>query len=195
VTPTPCLAPSPWSAVTCRRFRPARHVAPQRRGDSLSPFGFRSLTPRNRQDCAAISHQLKTPSTSVRRTGCQDGQDGSTRARARYVFSDAKGVLHISPGQRPGLMANTTASAEGAIHRPGLTGSNRSIPDRPLIEFQLVLAPEVVLLLLQAIGPPSQAPTRKWNPSQKEANEAKRTLSECLNKSLGNARRLLLRRD
>jgi hypothetical protein len=46
-------------------------------------------------------------------------------------------------------MAKTTASAEGAIHCPGLTGSNRSIPDRPLIEFHQVLAPEVVLLLLQ----------------------------------------------
>jgi hypothetical protein len=50
-------------------------------------------------------------------------------------------------------MAKTTASAEGAIHRPGLTGSNRSIPDRPLIEFHQVLAPEVVLHPLQDAGP------------------------------------------
>ena len=85
------------------------------------------------------------------------------------VWFLANGLLHTSPGQRPGFISpKTILSAESARHRAAV-GPSRSIPPLavirlrprrtplipyvPLIELQVILLEEVAVLLLEGPCP------------------------------------------
>ena len=51
---------------------------------------------------------------------------------------DAKGVVHTSPGQRPGVMANAVDSAESATH---LSSAERSGSFNPKNALEVLRAP------------------------------------------------------
>ena len=79
--------------------------------------------------------------------------DGSRRDWVRY--SQAEGLIHTSPGHRPGFMApNIILSAESAIHRSTGCAAEPmlSIPNIALVEFHVVFVQQIAVLFLERVG-------------------------------------------